>query len=199
MFRARPGVPLFFLIGLGVACGIWLLQWRQSEAPQAITEWSAWQESLLQPVAEERLTLGQLAAVAGAGQLWVRALPGHSALLYRGTLGADWVLEGRIDATPEEISGWVSEAGVVDEAGLQSLPAGRLGELAERQVTLINLKPDSSVADKDLEATLGMPRLRLEMSDGVAWLYPQQGITAHFAEQQLVLLQVVPAGRFRQR
>ena len=49
-----------------------------------------------------------------------------------------------------------------------------------------------AVAAADLSASLGEPRLRLQLQEGEAWVYPQLGLTAHLRGEQLQLLRAVP-------
>ena len=65
------------------------------------------------------------------------------------------------------------------------------------KVQAINLEPQQVPAQSALQATLGAPRLKLELEGGQAWVYPQQGMTLHFVGEQLHLLRVVPAQQFR--
>ncbi|MCY1379006.1 hypothetical protein D9M69_666870 [compost metagenome] len=48
------------------------------------------------------------------------------------------------------------------------------------------------MAAERLLGSVGQPRLRLELDAGQAWVYPEAGLTAHTADEQLLLLQVVP-------
>ncbi|EKA51775.1 hypothetical protein PABE177_0401, partial [Pseudomonas aeruginosa ATCC 700888] len=43
-----------------------------------------------------------------------------------------------------------------------------------------------------LRASLGQPRLRLQLAQGEAWVYPQLGLTAHLPDDDLRLMLAVP-------
>lgn len=65
------------------------------------------------------------------------------------------------------------------------------------KVQALNLQPQQAPSLEALKTTLGAPRLNLELEGGRAWVYPAQGMTLHFAGEQLHLLRVVPAQQFR--
>ena len=59
-------------------------------------------------------------------------------------------------------------------------------------VSELNLIPTLKVAEQTMAATVGKPRLRLELNQGIAWVYPQEGLTLYFQDGHLRLLEALP-------
>jgi hypothetical protein len=74
----------------------------------------------------------------------------------------------------------------------QPLGGQVLAELGSQSILSLTLKPQQAVAAERLASSIGQPRLRLELGEGQAWVYPEAGLTAHTADEQLLLLQMVP-------
>ncbi|MNG19204.1 hypothetical protein D3C85_1420680 [compost metagenome] len=65
-------------------------------------------------------------------------------------------------------------------------------QLGAHRVAVLNLVPMGDVSAARLAASIGPPRLRLRAGEGEAWVYPQQGLSAHLLDGKLQLLHLVP-------
>lgn len=64
--------------------------------------------------------------------------------------------------------------------------------LVNEKITELNLIPTHKVSEQRMSASVGKPRLRLDLEQGYAWVYPQQGLTLYFQEGNLRLLEALP-------
>lgn len=175
--------------------GAWLMR-----PPQPLPWLVAWQREVLAPLADDRLTLAGLSERVD-GELWLRPRPDGARLLYRGEWQADggpWALEAEVALSPPERDSLMAAAGLAVDAAEQPLGAPLLGQLAGHGVTELSLRPQQAIAAVRLTASFGQPRLRLELAEGQAWVYPQLGLTLHLNDDHLRLLQAVPRRALRQ-
>lgn len=196
MSPSRPRIPIFFLIALGVVGGVWLLRLQGPAEP--IESWAQWRSQLFLPQAEDRLSLAELAQAA-PGELWLQGRIDGARLLYRAPLAAEqgWRLQAEVALPTEQRDSLVVAAGLQGRSDQQRLPEQFVTQLGSQGIDGLTLEPEEKLTAATLLATLGEPRLRLQMSEGEAWVYPEQGLTAHLRDDQLVSLQVVPLKRFR--
>lgn len=189
---------LFALVALAFfAWGVWLM--RAPERVEPLPWLAEWQAPLLTPLAEDRLTLSGLSA-AVAGELWLQPRPAGPRLLYRAELdgGGAWRLEAELALSERERASLMSAAGLGPQDAEQPLSRQLAEQLGRHAVSALSLKPLQPVPAERLLASLGQPRLRLELAEGEAWVYPQQGLTAHLQGDELQLLRVVPRRALQQ-
>ena len=73
------------------------------------------------------------------------------------------------------------------------LGAGLREELGTQKIAQLLIKPGTvPVAESALLPTFGPPRLRLQLAEGEALVYPEQGLTVHLQEGRVRLLHWVP-------
>ncbi|WP_137885946.1 hypothetical protein [Pseudomonas sp. 2FE] len=184
---------LFALVALlFFAWGGWLMRAPDKVAPLAGL--AEWQSQLLTPLAEDRLTLTRLSAAA-AGELWLQPRVDGPRLLYRAQLaaaGEAWRLEAELALTDSERASLMAATRLGLKDAEQPLGQQLLAQLGQHALTTLTLTPLQPVSGERVAASLGQPRLRLELAEGEAWVYPQQGLTAHVQGDQLQLLRVVP-------
>ncbi|UTW06199.1 hypothetical protein [Pseudomonas benzenivorans] len=202
--KLPPLGPWHWLVFVAVASlffawGAWLVRAAQPAAP---LPWLAeWQTEVLAPLADERLRLAELGAQVG-GELWLQPRPDGARLLYRGdwrTDGETWRLEAEIALTEAERESLMAAAGLGGDDAEQPLAAALLAQLGHHGIISLTLEPVADVPVERVGASLGQPRLRLQLAEGEAWVYPDLGLTAHAAGEQLRLLQVVPRRALRAR
>lgn len=181
------------------AWGAWLMR---TPPPAEPLPWLAeWRSELLTPLADERLNLAQVSRRV-AGELWLQPRPDGARLLYRGEWragGESWALEAELGLSEAERDSLMAAAGLGVKDAEQSLGAQLLAGLGRQAVAGLSLRPLHAVAAERLAASLGQPRLRLELAEGQAWVYPELGLTAYTDDGQLRLLQVVPRRLVHQR
>jgi len=188
---------LFALLALAFfAWGVWLM--RAPERVEPLPWLAEWQAPLLTPLAEDRLTLSGLSA-AVAGELWLQPRPDGPRLLYRAELdGESWRLEAELALSEAERASLMSAASLGPQDAEQPLSRQLVEQLARHGVVGLTLKPLQPVPAERLLASLGQPRLRLELAEGEAWVYPQQGLTAHLRDDRVELLRAVPRRALQQ-
>ena len=142
----RPPALLFTIVAVASCLlGYWLLTPREKEA--APMPWlGAWQVEVLQPLAEERLNLGQLAARLPTAELWLQPRLDGPRLLLRDqpSLGeGTWQLEAELGGAPchrpgqgARREGEVLRRGqvLVAQLGGAAAAGDGLGDLARRGV-----------------------------------------------------------------
>ena len=196
----RPAHYLWFAL---LAAGSFLLAYlalRPQPPAEPLAEFKDWQAPLLQPLAEGRLSLAQLVA-AVPGELWLQPRLDGPRLLYRAELSGNdrsWTIEAELNLTAEQRLSLQQATAVQMADGEVPLGAGLRDELGPQQIAQLLIKPVAApVAESTLLPTFGPPRLRLQLAEGEAWVYPEQGLTIHLAERQLVLLHWLPVARMK--
>ncbi len=101
--------------------------------------------------------------------------------------------------SPHERDSLMAAAGLAVDDAEQPLGAPLLGQLAGHGVSELSLQPQQAIAAERLAASLGQPRVRLELAEGQAWVYPELGLTLQLADDHLRLLHAVPRQALRQR
>lgn len=193
--RRRPPALLFTGVAL-LACllayGLNHL-WQRPAAPLG---WlGEWQGQVLQPLAEGQLNLQQLRERLPQGELWVRPQLDGLRLLYRGELATDdapWSLQAELELSEVERASLAKATGLGPRDAEQPLATALQDSLGRHRIVALDLRPQTVVEQARVVASLGEPRLRLQLQAGEAWVYPQQGLTAHLGEERLQLLRAVP-------
>lgn len=191
----RPPALLFTIIALA-SCLLgywWLLPRDEKTAP--LPWWSEWQAGVLQPLAEDRLTLGQLKARLPAAELWLQPRLDGPRLVLRDSqslASGTWALEAELALSDAQRASLAAASGVKPNDSELPQSAQMLEQLAGQRIEALNLQPQQAVSAAGLSASLGEPRLRLQLQEGEAWVYPQLGLIAHLRGEQLQLLRAVP-------
>lgn len=191
---------LFIVIALlFFAWGAWLM--RASQPGQPLPWLSEWQAQVVAPLAEDQLTVGQLKALAD-GTIWLQPRLGGPRLIYRSqwpTDGDPWTLEAEVALTQAERDSLVSAVGARPNDTEQPLSERMLLQLAGHRIAGLTLLPAHDVSPERLTSSIGEPRLRLEMAQGQAWVYPRLGLTVHIEDDRLLLLHAVPRAALQRR
>lgn len=197
----RPQHWLIFAVVAAVffAWGAWLM--RPQPAAQPLPWLAQWQTDVLAPLADDRLSLVHLRD-AVEGELWLQPNLDGARLLYRADLpGADepWSLEAEVGLDQAERDSLMAAAGLKPTDKEQPLSSQLLLPLANRPIIALTLLPPAPLDVARLAATIGQPRLTLELAEGQAWVYPELGVTAHLQDEQLYFLYAVPRHLLKQR
>lgn len=187
----RPPALLFTIVALASCLlGYWLLTSRE-EKGAALPWLQQWEAEVLRPLAEDRLSLGQLRERLPGAELWLQPRLEGPRLLLRGELDG-WRVEGELELSEAQRASLATASGVKPRDPEQPQSAEMLERLAARRIEALNLQPPQATAAAALSASLGAPRLRLQLEEGEAWVYPQQGLTVHVGHDQVQLLRAVP-------
>lgn len=187
----RPPALLFTIVAVASCLlGYWWLLPREEQA-EPLAWLGAWQAEVLQPLAEDRLSLGQLKARLPSAELWLQPRLDGPRLLLRGEQDG-WRVEGELALDEAQRASLAAAGGVKPGDPEQPQSARLLEQLADRRIVALNLQPQQASSAASLSASLGAPRLRLQLQEGEAWVYPQLGLTAHLQGDRLRLLRVVP-------
>ncbi|AQZ32006.1 hypothetical protein BHQ29_01060 [Pseudomonas sp. LPH1] len=177
------------------AWGAWLM--RSGEV-HPLANLQQWRDALLQPLAEDELTLREVRALA-PGELWLAPRLDGARLFYRASLDGEegeWLLEAEVRLSLEQRDSLMAAQGV--KAGDADLPLSE--SLAEQMagfaIASLSLQAPDSLTSERLAASLGQPRLTLELTEGRAWVYPQWGLTVHLRGDDVALLHAVPKRAF---
>ncbi len=193
--KHRPPALLFTVVALASCLlGYWWLVPR-AEKVEPLPWLSEWQAEVLQPLAEDGLTLGQLDDRLPKAELWLQPHLDGPRLLLRDAQALEsgaWTLEAELALTAAQRDSLAAASGVKPNDAEQPQSAQMLEQLAGQRIEALNLQPQQAVSAAMLSASLGAPRLRLQLSEGEAWIYPQLGLTAHLKGERLQLLRVVP-------
>lgn len=192
--RAQHGLIFVAVALLFFAWGAWLMRPQPAAAP---LPWLAeWQTAVLVPLADNRLSLAMLRTQV-EGELWLQP----PRLLYRAdwqASGEPWTLEAEVSLGEAERASLLAAAGLGVRDAEQPLSQQLLAELGTHAIVALSLKPQQAVAAERLVSSVGQPRLRLELGEGQAWVYPESGLTAHTEDEQLLLLHVLPRQALKQ-
>jgi hypothetical protein len=193
--RLQHGLLFVVLAVLFFAWGAWLMR---APAPAVPLPWLAeWQSQRLPALAAGQLSLAQLRSVHASdvdGELWLASQPSGAQLQYRAALGGaddSWSLLAVLELSASERDSLVAAAGFSD-GGEQPLSPQLLDRLASLPVRELQLTPTKALAGERLAATLGPPRVRLQLENGEAWVYPTLGLTARLQDATLLQLYAVP-------
>ena len=197
----RPAHYLWFAL---LAAGSFLLAYlalRPQPPAEPLAEFKHWQAPLLQPLAEGRLNLAQLVDAA-PGELWLQPRLEGPRLLYRAELaenGRTWAVEAELSLTTEQRQSLQQATAAQVADGEVPLGAGLRDELGPQTIAQLLIKPVATpVVEATLLPTFGPPRLRLQLAEGDALVYPEQGLTVHLLDGQVQLLHWVPRAALKQ-
>jgi hypothetical protein len=189
---------VFALVGvLFFAWGVWLMQVRQVQPLPWLLDWRG---QVLEPLAEDRLDLAALARAA-EGELWLQSRLDGPRLLYRAELqgdGLSWQVEAELALSREQRDSLAEAVGTKAGEAEQPLSRQLREDLGSQLIATLTLKPAEAFASERLIASFGQPRLLLELAEGQAWVYPQQGLTVHLRDDEVQLLHAVPRRALRQ-
>lgn len=190
--RLRSSHWLLFAVVAALFFSLALWMSRQSEHAEPLPWLAAWQEAVIVPMAEEDLTLAQLAEQA-PGELWLQPRTEGPRLVFRSEQEREegaWRLEAELQLSDSERSSLGGALGKSTDE--QPLSKELLDQLSGHRVAVLNMVPMADVAAARLAASIGPPRLRLRTGEGEAWIYPQQGLSVHLVDGQVQLLHLVP-------
>mgnify|MGYP003643430425 CR=1 FL=1 len=202
--KLPPLRPLHWLIvtvvaALFFAWGAWLM--RPQPAAQPLPWLAQWQTEVLTPLADDRLSVVHLRD-ALEGELWLQPNLDGARLLYRGELqngNEAWSLEAEVGLEDAERESLLAAAGLKPTDKAQPLGSQLLVSLANRPIIALTLLPSAPLDAARLAASIGQPRLTLELAEGQAWVYPELGMTAHLQDGELYFLYAVPRHLLKQR
>ncbi|OZB33832.1 MAG: hypothetical protein B7X51_02985 [Pseudomonas sp. 34-62-33] len=196
--KAQHWLIFALVAALFFAWGAWLM--RSSEV-QPVANLQQWGDALLQPLAEDRLTLRDLQALV-PGELWLEPRLDGARLSYRATLEGEegeWLLQAELVLS----QGQGQRDSLMAAQGLKPgdtdtvLDDSLSEQMAGFAIASLTLQAPDALASERLAASLGQPRLTLELADGQAWVYPQWGLTVHLRGDDVALLHAVPRNAFR--
>ena len=188
---------IFALVAaLFFAWGAWLM--RSAEV-EPVANLQQWRDVLLQPLAEDELMLREVRAVA-PGELWLEPRLDGARLVYRAPLEGEegeWSLEAELKLSAEQRDSLMTAQGLKAGDSEQALGQSLVDQMAGFSIASLNLSAPQALASDRLAASLGQPRLTLELAEGQAWVYPQWGLTVHLQGDEVELLHAVPRKAFR--
>ena len=188
---------IFALVAvLFFAWGAWLM--RSTEV-EPVANLQQWRDTLLQPLAEDELTLRDVQASA-PGELWLEPRLDGARLVYRAPLEGEegeWSLEAELRLSREQRDSLMTAQGLKAGDSEQVLGQPLVDQMAGFSIASLNLNAPQALASERLAVSLGQPRLTLELVDGQAWVYPQWGLTVHLRGDEVALLHAVPRQAFR--
>lgn len=195
----RPPALLFTIVALASCLiGYWWLLSREEQA-QPLPGFAAWETEVLQPLADDKLTLALLHERLPDAELWLQPEQDGPHLWLREHLplaGETWELEAEVQLSARQRSSLAAASGVRPGDAEQPQSTQLLEQLAARPIDSLHLSPRAEVPSASVAAEFGEPRLRLPLPEGEAWVYPQLGLTAHFQRDRLQLLHAVPRSQF---
>ncbi|MBH3339517.1 hypothetical protein I5L51_10410 [Pseudomonas mendocina] len=188
---------IFALVAvLFFAWGAWLMRGTEVEP---VANLQQWRDVLLQPLAEDELTLRDVQASA-PGELWLEPRLDGARLVYRAPFEGEegeWSLDAELKLSAEQRDSLMTAQGLNAGDGEQALGQSLVDQMAGFSIASLNLNAPQALASERLAASLGQPRLTLELVDGQAWVYPQWGLTVHLRGDEVALLHAVPRQAFR--
>ena len=194
--KAQHLLVFVAVAALFFAWGAWLM--RSTEV-KPLADLQQWRDVLLQPLAEDELTLREVQSLA-PGELWLAPRLDGARLFYRASLDGEeggWLLEAEVRLSLEQRYSLMAAQGL--QAGDTELALGQslVDQMAGFSIASLNLSAPQALASDRLAASLGQPRLTLELAEGQAWVYPQWGLTVHLQGDEVELLHAVPRKAFR--
>lgn len=196
--RAQHGLLFIVVAALFFAWGVWLM--RSTEV-QPVANLQTWRDALLQPLADDHLQLADLQRLA-PGELWLEPRLDGARLSYRARLQGEegeWSLQALLALSDSQRDSLMAAQGLRPGDAGQVLPAVLVEQMARFSIASLNLSAPASLASERLAASLGQPRLSLELAEGQAWVYPQWGLTVHLRGDDIALLHALPRKAFRSR
>ena len=178
------------------AWGAWLM--RSSEV-RPVANLQQWRDALLQPLAEDGLTLRDVQALV-PGELWLEPRLDGARLSYRATLEGEegeWLLQAELVLSQGQRDSLMAAQGLKPGDADTVLDDSLSEQMAGFAIASLTLQAPDALASERLAASLGQPRLTLELADGQAWVYPQWGLTVHLRGDEVELLHAVPRKAFR--
>ena len=136
------------------------------------------------------------------GELWLEPRLDGARLSYRATLEGEegeWLLQAELVLS----QGQGQRDSLMAAQGLKPgdtdtvLDDSLSEQMAGFAIASLTLQAPDALASERLAASLGQPRLTLELADGQAWVYPQWGLTVHLRGDDVALLHAVPRNAFR--
>jgi len=197
--RLQHGLVFAVIAALFFAWGAWLM--RPQPPAQPLPWLARWQADVLTPLADDRLSLVRLRD-AVEGELWLQPNLDGARLLYRGELqdaDGNWSVEAEVGLDNAERESLLAAAGLKPADKEQPLGNQLLQPLANHAIVAMTLLPPAPLDVARLAASIGQPRLTLELAEGQAWVYPELGVTAHLQDDELYFLYAVPRHLLKQR
>lgn len=194
--KAQHLLVFVAVAALFFAWGAWLMRSTEVEPVENLQQW---RDALLQPLAEDALTLRDVQGAA-PGELWLEPRLDGASLVYRAPLEGDegdWSLEAELRLSSEQRDSLMTAQGLKAGDSEQALGQSLVDQMAGFSIVSLNLNAPQALASDRLAASLGQPRLTLELADGQAWVYPQWGLTVHLRGDEVALLHAVPRQAFR--
>lgn len=188
---------IFALVAaLFFAWGAWLM--RSTEV-EPVAHLQQWRDALLQPLAEDGLTLRDVQALV-PGELWLEPRLDGARLSYRATLEGEegeWLLQAELVLSQGQRDSLMAAQGLKPGDADTVLDDSLSEQMAGFAIASLTLQAPDALASERLATSLGQPRLTLELADGQAWVYPQWGLTVHLRGDEVELLHAVPRKAFR--
>ncbi|XLY87833.1 hypothetical protein ACK8QS_20105 [Ectopseudomonas mendocina] len=194
--KAQHWLIFALVAALFFAWGAWLM--RSSEV-QPVDNLQQWRDVLLQPLAEDGLTLRDVQALT-SGELWLEPRLDGARLTYRATPEGEeggWLLQAELALSKNQRDSLMAAQGLKAGDAEWALDQSLAAQMATFSIASLNLYAPQALASERLAASLGQPRLTLELADGQAWVYPQWGLTVHLRGDDVALLHAVPRKAFR--
>nr|WP_322939971.1 hypothetical protein [Pseudomonas sp. s4] len=194
--KAQHWLIFALVAALFFAWGAWLM--RSSEV-QPVANLQQWRDALLQPLAEDGLTLRDVQALV-PGELWLEPRLDGARLSYRATLEGEegeWLLQAELVLSQGQRDSLMAAQGLKPGDTDTVLDDSLSEQMAGFAIASLTLQAPDALASERLATSLGQPRLTLELADGQAWVYPQWGLTVHLRGDEVELLHAVPRKAFR--
>ena len=194
--KAQHWLIFALVAALFFAWGAWLM--RSSEV-RPVANLQQWRDALLQPLAEDGLTLRDVQALV-PGELWLEPRLDGARLSYRATLEGEegeWLLQAELVLSQGQRDSLMAAQGLKPGDADTVLDDSLSEQMAGFAIASLTLQAPDALASERLAASLGQPRLTLELADGQAWVYPQWGLTVHLRGDEVELLHAVPRKAFR--
>ena len=193
--KAQHWLVFVAVAALFFAWGAWLM--RSTEV-KPLADLQQWRDVLLQPLAEDELTLREVQALVPV-ELWLAPRLYVARLFYRASLDGEeggWLLEAEVRLSLEQRDSLMAAQGL--QAGDTELALGQslVDQMDGFSIASLNLSAPQALASDRLAASLGQPRLTLELAEGQAWVYPQLGLAVHLHGDEVELLHAVPRKAF---